>query len=358
MKHQPLFPFEKNVIDPVLIAIRDNQEYLTKPENLPQLAKLGYIYNTLWYAGRICWGYDGLIVDKINEEAKEYFEMNRRGLTTEDVMMGRKEETFKPIKSNGDCEDNPKYKIEMCDPLTDKIDNLIYGAWGMHICDEMTPSWEEFENTIKKGKTYTDYDLSGIKEDKTFEEWVSYLMDERHEYRSKTEKDVADLLLCRYGSGYAYKKGHIVLNSAGGEYGEWENAIFRDDIKKTIDDLMAIPEVYQTMETANRYMSKLIGDKKAEDNKRKLDIDSILKVLQRTISDVKEKIQKYKPYYPICEYSPISQLDKNSHPSYIKAAIKVCEDILQHEEEENNTEYDNTQGNTKFATKFLKKFKK
>jgi len=34
------FKFEKEVIDPILTIIRNNQEYLTKLENLPQLAKL------------------------------------------------------------------------------------------------------------------------------------------------------------------------------------------------------------------------------------------------------------------------------------------------------------------------------
>ena len=79
------FKFEENIIDPILSCIRDNQEYLTQPENLPQLAKLGYIYNTLWYDGRICWGYDGIL----RGNAKT---------TDEDG-----EET-----GYSDCEDNPK----------------------------------------------------------------------------------------------------------------------------------------------------------------------------------------------------------------------------------------------------------
>ena len=57
------FKFEENIIDPILTLIRENQEYLTQPENLPQLAKLGWMYNTLWYAGRVCWGYDGFLID-------------------------------------------------------------------------------------------------------------------------------------------------------------------------------------------------------------------------------------------------------------------------------------------------------
>ena len=58
-----IYPFEQNVIDPILLLIRNNQEYLTKEQNLPQLAKLGFMYNTLWYAGRLAWGFDGILGD-------------------------------------------------------------------------------------------------------------------------------------------------------------------------------------------------------------------------------------------------------------------------------------------------------
>lgn len=55
------YSFEQDVIDPILECIRDNQDYLCQDENLPQLAKLGYMYNFLWYAGRMCWGSEGII---------------------------------------------------------------------------------------------------------------------------------------------------------------------------------------------------------------------------------------------------------------------------------------------------------
>jgi len=89
-----MYKFEKNIIDVLLNTIKEYQVYLTQPENLPQLAKLGYIYNVLWYGGRICYGYKGIL---------------------------HKSE-------NGECEDNAKYKIEMCNPQTLKIQSLIYGA--------------------------------------------------------------------------------------------------------------------------------------------------------------------------------------------------------------------------------------
>ena len=82
-----VFDFEKQVIDPILIIIRENQEYLTYPENLPQLAKLGFMYGNLWYIGRVCYGQKGII-----------------------------------FKSEMICEDNPKYKLEMVEPIDDDID--------------------------------------------------------------------------------------------------------------------------------------------------------------------------------------------------------------------------------------------
>ena len=55
-KKEVKFKFKKLVIDPILKTIKTYQEYLTKPKKLPQLAKICYIYNTLWYHGRIFWG--------------------------------------------------------------------------------------------------------------------------------------------------------------------------------------------------------------------------------------------------------------------------------------------------------------
>lgn len=126
------YNFEKNVIDVILNTIKDNQVYLTQKENLPQLAKLGFMYNTLWYNGRICWGYNGIINSSTDENDEEYY---------------------------GQCEDNPKYKIEMCEPINKEIDYLIYDAWGMHIgmdSLEEHPNWEDFSKIINGGVELSD----------------------------------------------------------------------------------------------------------------------------------------------------------------------------------------------------------
>ena len=134
---QEVYPFEEKVIDIILNTIKDNQEYLTLPENLPQLAKLGYMYNKLWYAGRVCWGYDGIIADSSKVEG----------------------EFDNPLYAQ--CEDNPKYKIEMCEPINDEIDNLIYDAWGMHVSNFENPtSWENFKKLILEGRELSELVLT------------------------------------------------------------------------------------------------------------------------------------------------------------------------------------------------------
>lgn len=98
--------FEERIIDTILNTIKNNQVYLTQRENLPQLAKLGYMYNTLWYGGRSA-SHNGVIEKNKIEEDGSLYEYDQ-------------------------CDDNPKYKIEMCDPENDEIENYIYDAWGMH----------------------------------------------------------------------------------------------------------------------------------------------------------------------------------------------------------------------------------
>lgn len=322
------FAFERQVIDPILNLIKKNQEYLTQPENLPQLAKLGYMYNTLWYAGRSCWGYNGLI---------------------------------KKAGKNGQCEDNPKYKIDICDPINGEIENWIYDAWAMHVCNEFGESWEEFSQIVLKGKELNDWEIKAKKLNKTFEEWVEVLTDERYAYFYSNWRGVANQLLCVNGNGYDYRNGFIVQEAGGADqdidmYGDWENAIFRDDIKKTVDKIMAMPEVRQTIETAYNYFFDLYKKKQdKEDDDWKRMIGMTYKEYLK--SDKYKKIHpegEYHTYYPISKYpySNISAFDENTHPSYIQAGIKICEDILVHKKEESKRPE-----NIKFAKSFLKKFK-
>ena len=325
------FKFEKLVIDKILNIIKKNQVYLTQPENLPQLAKLGYMYDTLWYAGRICWGYDGILRD------------SKRG--------------------NGQCEDNPKYKIEMCKPQTSEIENLIYDASGMHCSmNEQKENWEEFSKMVFSGVELSKLQKNILKVNKTMVDWYEIFMSKDYKYSHmfKTKKNVSDYLLCTIGTGYGFKDGCIYKEASGAdqdvaEYGDWKNATFSENIDKVIKDIMSISEVEQTIQAAHLYTKEILDKYNAE----KLEKD--IKIFGMSYEDFCKSdeynkisgrfgVEKYNQYYPISDYSNISKIDENSDISYIEAGLEICEEILQHKKEE--------KGNIKFAETFINRFKK
>lgn len=356
------FQYEKLVIDPILKTIKKYQEYLTLPENLPQLAKLGFMYNTLWNAGRVCWGsvWGEDSKGKVKYE-KGLLRPNNRGY--------------------GQCEDNPKYKIEMCKPENDRIEGYIYDAWGMHISEKEHPyNWEEFNTLITKGKPLSSHSQKLLKHNKTLEEWVDVLCDKEYKYSSiyPDRKFVVNHLMFTIGNGYGYKDGFIMQEASGADqditdYGDWQNAIFTDEIQKVVDSILSYPEVAQTLDTACDYQIKSIERHNARHHPT-IDLDALcmekhgmtwaeykktdkykdaLKALSKKMPGIAALIseeEKYAQYYPICQYSIITQFDENTHPSYINAGIEACEEILAHKKEERKQNID-------FAKKFLAKFK-
>ena len=356
------FAYEKKIIDPILKAIKKHQVFLTKPENLPQLAKLGFMYNYLWYAGRVCWGYNGKISDGY------------------------------------ECEDNPKYKIEMCDPKTDEIEDLIYDAWGMHVTNVENPlSFDEFMQKINGGRELSNLEKKMLKVNKTFDEWVEILTDMVYRYSSiyPDRRSVADHLLCVIGNGYGINKDGFVYSEASGAdqdealYGDWENSQLIPEIRKVIDDIIAIPEFKLTMDTYYQFLLEFREKKRAEERERDDIFYKILKnnnlydesegdlkwgELHRRLGSVYKKAgisdeenleenSKYHTYYPICNYSIIWIIGnqkkrekygiKEVHPSYINACIEICEEIILNKEAEDKE----GKGNVAFAKKFLKNHK-
>lgn len=327
--------FEKAVIDKILNLIKKNQVYFTQKENLPQLAKLGYMYNSLWYSGRLCWGYNGILTP----EGKG--------------------------KTYGECENNPKYKIEMCDPENEEIENYIYDAWGMHVENNaIEPSFDEFYDLVVNGKELTEIKKKFLKPNKTFDEWVECLTHPDYAYSDlyPNRKSVADHLLCVIGNGFGFKNGFIIYEASGADqdisdYGDWQNAKFEGKIKKVVDGILAMEIVKQTLDAAHAYTKAGVDKRNAEILERDIKIFGMsfedylksdeCKELHRKVASLKgeeiEEVQdKYCQYYPISDYSIITKFDKNTHESYLKAGIEICEEILAHESEER-------QENVKFA---------
>ena len=352
------FPYEKKVIDPILKSIKKHQEFLTQPENLPQLAKLGFMYNFLWYAGRVCWGYGGKISD------------------------GR------------ECGNNPKYKIEMCDPKTDEIEELIYDAWGMHVSNFEDPlSFDEFMQKVNGGRELSPLEKKMLKVNKTFDEWVEILTDKNYRYSSiyPDRRSVADHLLCVIGNGYGINKDGFVYAEASGAdqdqalYGDWENSQLVPEIRKVIDDIIVIPEFRLTIDTYYQFVMEIKEKKKSEERERNRTFYEVLKlndlydesegdlrwdeihrrmgILFKKSGIDREEKSEYNPYYPICDYSIIwiigSQKErekhgiKEVHQSYINACIEICEEIILNKEAEDKER----KGNVTFAKKFLKNHK-
>jgi len=385
------FKFEENVIDPILSIIRDHQEYLTQPENLPQLAKLGYMYNTLWYNGRICWGDDGILHDK---------KMMKKLRKQED------EDGESGYWSFISCEDNPKYKIEMCNPQNEEIENLIYDAWAMHVREgegnmKSHPTATQFMNTILGGRKLTELEQKQLKKNKTFDDWVEIMTDDNYRYKSlfPNRKSVASHLLCTIGGGYGWNRDGFIIEQSGGAdqdragYGDWENAKFTGEIKAEVDRILAIPQLSETLDAAHVYIedihekerkkredeeksfkqrilsavkSKLPNDETTEDDIDDSWIEEILASLKSKARDLRsgskdDKVDQepYSQYYPISSssniYAILSDEKKNRlgiqnfDQSYIDAAIEVAQEIMKHEKRERSE-------NVEFATKLLAKF--
>lgn len=329
--------YEERIIDPILNTIKEHQEYLTQKENLPQLAKLGYMYNTLWHGGRLA-SYNNIIskqsVDKGDGEIYYYDQ----------------------------CDDNPKYKIVMCEPINKKIEHYIYDAWAMHVDNGYGTGWIEFKEIITNKYSINSLESKLIKPNKTFDEWVDILTDTEYRYsRMFTDRRyVANYLLCVIGTGYGFENGFVIKEAGGAyqdttDYGDWKNAKFHEDIQKVVDKIINDPEVEKVL--------KHVESEKEEQRKKDEEIE--IKSFGMTYKEYKKTLQfRSKPkfeYYPISDYSIISKIDKNSDPSYIKAGIEICEEILDNppKYKENYNDYQKKQCDhqVEFAKEFLKKFK-
>lgn len=323
----------------------------------------------------LCWGYSGVLQDAGIRKAIKNFDDD-----------GDEDSEDNPYKWVS-CENNPKYKIEECDPINSEVEDLIYDAWSMHVThDSETLNYTDFINLVKNGKPLSDLDRKMLKIDKTFEDWVEILTDKKYRYSSlyPDRKSVADNLLCTIGTGYGLSKQGFIYKEAGGadqnesSYGDWKNAKFRVDIGAKVDRILVIPEVKETIDANYEAVAKFKKEKKDKERKDNSFLLGILRkagfykddegdistseILDRLddmdlfSSGKKEKKTKYRQYYPISNYSIIyiigneeSQLREGIEkidPSYVKASIEICKDIVAHESEEREE-------NVKFAKEFL-----
>lgn len=357
--------YEREIIKPILRVIEKKQDYLCKPENLPQLAKLGYMFNTLWYSGRVAYGYSG------------------------------------KVKKGSSCENNPKYEIgDYIKYNSDKNENLVYDAWGMHVSnDDMSESYDNFRKIVLEGRELTPFEIKSRKPNKTFDEWVEIMTHPEFPYRQlfPDRMSVADYLLCTYGTGYGYntETGMIIKEASGADqdedmYGEWENAVFEPSILEVVNKILEVPECKIALDFHNNYVKEIIEKRKQKERKERLDFfgdllpainakraenglepvslddedfyQFISEHLDEMLNRKQKQVSKERYYYPISEgFSIITKLDERTHPSYIQAAIEICEDIVanppQPRPDFNQYQLDENKYQLKFAQKFIEKWK-
>jgi len=324
--------YEENVIRPILNTIEKHQDFLCQAENLPQLAKLGFMFEKLWYAGRVAYGCNGII----------------------------KEDDYT-------CENNPKYELgDTIKYNSEENENLIYDAWGMHVSNEGNQmNFEEFRNLVLNGRPLTEFEIQERKPKKTFDEWVTLMTDKRYRYNNMfpDRREVANYLLCCFGTGYGYDKtnGVIVKEASGADqdrdgYGDWENSKFIPEILAVIDKVLAFDMTKIALDAESAYVKKFNAERKEKEFKsyQKLH-ESLLPIVNKALTEKGEEpitidseryhefFETYKEarideimgeqskrkfeYHPICNYSIITMLDENTHPSYLKAALEICEEI-------------------------------
>jgi hypothetical protein len=357
--------YEKNIINPILKVIEEKQDYLCQPENLPQLAKLGFMFNNLWYAGRVCYGYSGI------------------------------------VKKGSSCENNPKYEIgDHIQYNSEENENLVYDAWGMHVSNEGEDNtYDVFKKIVLEGRELSEFEKELRKPNKTFDDWVKVLTDKQYQYHSiyPDRRSVANHLLCVIGNGYGYSpKTGMVIREAGGAdqdedlYGEWENAKFEPSILAVVNKILDVPEcklaldAYSALVIKHRkerkdkerkdraqwfdHLLPKINEKRAEEGKEPVSLDDddfydfVSDYLDNALAKRIAKVEKTYEYYPICDYSILWKLDENSHPSYIQAGLEICEHIVANPPEirKDFNEYQTNQRNEgiEFCKNFINKHKK
>ena len=362
--------YERYVIRPILSAIEKHQDFLCKPENLPQLAKLGFMFEKLWYAGRVAYGYHGIV--------------KKRGYS---------------------CENNPKYELgDTINYNSEENENLIYDAWGMHVSNdgnEMT--YDEIRDLVLKGKPLSEFEIKFRKPNKTFDEWVEVLSDKQFKYSRMypDRRSVADHLLCTIGNGYGYsKKTGMVFEEASGAdqdkdgYGDWENSKFIPEIQEIVDKVLAFDMTKIALDAESAYVKESVAKRKAEQFAEQMKFHKLFlpiineallkkgkepitlespkykeiydKYIEESFDEEMSKVRGSKKekqsyeYYPICNYSIITMLDENTHPSYIKAGIDICNDIIAFppaiKKDWNDYQINQRNEMIEFAGNFLKKF--
>lgn len=225
--------------------------------------------------------------------------------------------------------ENPKYPIiELEDKVGEHYGSLLYDAWGAAI--------HEDENRLY-GKTLPLEE----KMNKTVDDWVAIKLNPRYRFKSlyHTRYQVLSTILCSIGSGYTWNKDGFVCDkgTAGtdatlyiGYEKQWKN--LPSPLQKLIGEWYADPIIKKG--ARKRWLSyqkqrkEKLELKKMSRDWRKLHPIDKEKEAARQAEWEKKKLPEGMSFYPMCEYSPLVNMPRNAHSSYVKAAREICDLIM------------------------------
>lgn len=369
--------YEKRIIDPILIVIRDNQEYLIQEENLPQLAKLAYMYNILWYAWRYAWWYDWVLNTFSEEEKKEYNEY---------WCLYWIEEIYS-------CEKNPKDKIEMIEPINEKIGKLIYNAWWIHVDNREMISWEDFTNSLTWNVVYSELDRLRALKYKDINQWMKYF-----ELKDKNINNSYIYTVCYllFSTGTWLKldeeSGYIVDIDGIWKYLYWEKVELTSYLQEIINNILNNEDVKRTIDV---YYNAQFENKRKDDEERFIikketlnnliysifnkwdwEIPENIKNKLENISNIDEvnelidiciELNRWKNAWnkdknnnecihvvsPISGYSIINSLNEKSDKTLLKWAYDICKYILEHKDSQHPQNVDFANESIDFFKQFI-----
>lgn len=203
------------------------------------------------------------------------------------------------------------------------------------------------------------------KPNKTFNEWVELLTDEKYRYSDlyPTKKHVKNNLLCVIGTGYDWnKEGFITeLGPMGTDmvifagYLGAEEKVAKEVRDKIVSirrhpdiNLNNLVERWFQAEIALSYVDngwhrasearRIVNELNEKCAELSEEVGKKLKTeIARTFFEMEQKNafreRKIRTYYPLCEYSNLVTMPDNAHQSYVNAGIEVAKEILANKKE-------------------------
>lgn len=238
-------------------------------------------------------------------------------------------------KANHAYDNNPKDMLyeEIEQKVSKAYSDLVYDAWSASIDRHYG------EDTRQMARLPLELKLN-----KTMDEYLALCLNPQYEYNLiyPTKEHVYDHLLCVIGNGLDWNKdGFLARTGPAGTdtdlFGDFRFAhlSFDQDVKRKVNLVFDNSELKQEMKKSIINLRRLRLKRKEEKAQAEKDLRDLMSDNgAQTFQPRPVAIKKY--YYPIQGiWSAIKNMPTNVHPSYIKAAIEICEDILRLETETN-----------------------